>query len=43
MKPIEQILTVQSNTVIEMPNSKGLFDHRTNRRAHRSPGSNPRG
>jgi hypothetical protein len=43
MKPIQQTLTFQSNSENEIPVPKGLFDHRTNKRAHGSPGSNPRG
>lgn len=37
----EIVLTFSSEIV--NPTPKGLFDHRTNRRAHGSPGSNPRG
>ena len=35
------VLTFSSGIITPCP--KGLFDHRTNRRAHGSPGSNPRG
>jgi len=35
--------TLSFSSVELVPEAKGLFDHRTNRRAHGSPGSNPRG
>jgi len=36
--PITDVLSFSSK-----PDAKGLFDHRTNRRAHGTLGSNPRG
>lgn len=40
MKP-DIILTFSSENIIPFP--KGLFDHRTNRRAHGTLSANPRG
>lgn len=38
MKPQQEILSFTSES-----DTKGLFDHRTNRRAHGTLSSNPRG
>jgi hypothetical protein len=42
MKP-DNILSFSSENFSVIPDSKDLFDHRTNRRAHGTFGSNPRG
>ena len=36
--PLSDVLSFSTK-----PDAKGLFDHRTNRRAHGTLGSNPRG
>lgn len=46
MKPFEEVICFPTTDILSFstkPDSKDLFDHRTNRRAHGKFGSNPRG